>query len=185
MAIAQAKGTATSVVVLNDHEEVGSSSAVGAQGPFLRSVLERLCGANAEKLTRALSHSILFSTDNAHGVHPAHPDKHDPQHRPLLNGGPAIKTNWSQRYATTAETAAFAIECFQAAGVKYQQFVSRNDMPCGSTIGPITASVLGIKTVDVGVPTFAMHSIRELAGTQDALALEKTLVAAFQHPGWK
>ncbi|MBY0370396.1 M18 family aminopeptidase [bacterium] len=183
-ALAQSQGKATAVLVCSDHEEVGSASAVGAQGTFLKSVVERLAGGNAETLARALDHSVLVSTDNAHGVHPSYPEKHDPQHRPLLNQGPAIKTNWNQRYATSAETAAIVKECFQKAGVPFQEFVSRNDMPCGSTIGPITATVLGVKTVDVGVPTFAMHSLRELAGSQDFHSLEKMLVEFFAHPGW-
>jgi len=183
-ALTQSTGDATAVLVCSDHEEVGSASAVGAQGPFLKSCLERIVGS-AENLARAIDLSVLVSTDNAHGVHPAYPEKHDPQHRPILNQGPAIKTNWNQRYATTAETAALLKECFQVAQTPWQEFVSRNDMPCGSTIGPITASVLGVKTVDVGVPTFAMHSVRELAGTQDAHFLEKTLAAFFGHPGWR
>jgi aspartyl aminopeptidase len=180
-ALAAAAGTSTAVLACNDHEEVGSASAPGAQGTFLRSVLERLVGSS-EDFSRAIALSTLVSTDNAHGVHPNYPEKHDSNHQPILNGGPALKTNTNQRYATTGETAAIFTACCEAAGVPVQQFVARNDMPCGSTIGPITASVLGVKTVDVGVPTFAMHSIRELAGTQDAQHLARALTEFYALP---
>lgn len=183
-ALGESKGKATRVLVCNDHEEVGSVSAQGAQGPFLKSVLERIAQTN-ENMSRAIAQSIFVSTDNAHGVHPSYPDKHDNNHLPILNKGPVIKTNTNQRYATSSETAAFLAACCQQADVPYQQFVARNDMPCGSTIGPITASVLGVRTVDVGVPTFAMHSIRELAGTKDADFLVRTLSQFFAQPGWK
>ncbi len=182
-ALLKASGKSTSVFVASDHEEVGSASAVGAQGPFLKSVLERLTGSN-EGLTRAISRSVLVSTDNAHGIHPNYPEKHDSNHAPILNQGPVIKTNTNQRYATSAETAALFRECCQQADVPVQEFVSRNDMGCGSTIGPITASVLGVKTIDVGLPTFAMHSIRELAGSRDAELLCAALINLYNHPGW-
>jgi aspartyl aminopeptidase len=164
------------VVVCSDHEEVGSASAVGAQGPFLKSVLERITG-NSETLSRAISNSVLVSTDNAHGVHPNYPEKHDGGHQPVLNHGPAIKTNANQHYATNGETAALFTLWAGEAKVPTQHFVARNDMACGSTIGPITATVLGVRTVDVGIPTFAMHSIRETAGTLDAAFLTRALVA--------
>jgi aspartyl aminopeptidase len=173
-ALSTAGGAGTAVLACNDHEEVGSASAPGAQGTFLRCVLERLAGSS-EDFSRAIALSTMVSTDNAHGVHPSYPEKHDSNHQPILNAGPAIKTNTNQRYATTGETAALFADCCEDAGVPVQQFVARNDMPCGSTIGPITASVLGVKTVDVGVPTFAMHSIREMAGTEDAQMLAKAL----------
>ncbi len=170
----------TAVMVANDHEEVGSESLSGAQGTFLATVLERLC-ADREEFHRALASSTLVSTDNAHGVHPNYAEKHDRDHAPLLNHGPAIKVNSNQRYATTSETAAhFASVCGKA-DVPYQFFVSRSDMPCGSTIGPLTATKLGIKTVDVGVPTFAMHSIRELAGAQDPEHLRRALVTFYEN----
>jgi aspartyl aminopeptidase len=168
-----------SVIVLNDHEEVGSMSAEGAQGPFLISVLERLCSTQ-ENLRRALSGSLLISADNAHGVHPNYADKHDANHGPILNKGPVIKINSNQRYATNSETGAFFRHVCEREKVPYQTFVVRSDMACGSTIGPITASSLGIKTVDVGVPQFAMHSIRELAGSQDAFALYRVVKEVFQ-----
>ena len=162
------------LIVCNDHEEVGSGSAIGARGTFLRSVIERLTGTN-EAYARAIAHSTLISTDNAHGVHPNFADRHDNQHLPLLNRGPAIKVNSNQAYASNSETAGLFKQACDAAGVPVQSFVSRADMACGSTIGPLTATALGVKTVDVGVPTFAMHSIRELAGSEDAFSLYRAL----------
>lgn len=170
---------ATAVFVANDHEEVGSESLSGAQGTFLTTVLERLA-ADREVFHRALAKSTFVSTDNAHGVHPNYPEKHDREHAPLLNHGPAIKVNANQRYATTSETAAWFTHACQKADVPVQHFVSRTDMPCGSTIGPLTATRLGVKTVDVGVPTFAMHSIRETAGVQDPEWLSKALKTFYE-----
>lgn len=166
------------LVVLNDHEEVGSGSAAGARGSFLRSVLERLAGGG-EAHARAMARSLLVSTDNAHGVHPNYADRHDANHAPALNGGPVLKVNHNQSYASNSETAALFRDACARAGVPLQAFVARGDMGCGSTIGPITATVLGVPTVDVGVPTFAMHSIRELAGVDDAWHLQRALVATF------
>jgi len=162
------------LLVCNDHEEVGSTSACGADGPFLKSVLQRLCSDN-EALARCIDRSWMISADNAHGIHPNYADKHDACHGPLLNHGPVIKTNANQRYATNSETAAlFRLLC-ERVDVPVQSFVVRSDMACGSTIGPITASNIGVRTLDVGVPTFAMHSIRELAGSQDTGYLYKAL----------
>jgi aspartyl aminopeptidase len=110
---------------------------------------------------------MLISADNAHGIHPNYADKHDSNHGPLLNHGPVIKVNTNQRYATNSETSSFFKLLCQQAGVPVQSFVTRSDQGCGSTIGPITASQLGIQTLDIGAPTFAMHSIRELAGSHD------------------
>ena len=177
-ALIQAKAGPTQVLVCNDHEEVGSVSWQGAQGTFLRSVLERVAGS-AEDFTRALSQSMLVSTDNAHGIHPAYPEKHESNHTPILNHGPAIKTNTNQRYSTSAETAAWIQECAGDAEVPLQSFVARNDMGCGSTIGPLTASVLGVRAVDLGVPTFAMHSAREMAGVHDVGHLASVLEAFY------
>ena len=157
-------GGCFAMTVCNDHEEVGSVSDSGAQGPFLSSVIERTVGRD----TRIMRRSMLVSADGAHGIHPNYPDRHDPQHAPLINGGIAIKRNSNQRYATTGETAALFANLCDSLGVARQVFISRNDMPCGSTIGPITAAELGIRTLDVGVPQFAMHSIRETAGIFDA-----------------
>ncbi len=166
------------VLVCTDHEEVGSASACGADGPFLEQVLRRLIPGD-EELTRAIQRSLLISADNAHGIHPNYADKHDGNHGPLLNQGPVIKVNSNQRYATSSETAAQFRQLCQQAGVPVQSFVTRSDMGCGSTIGPITASRLGVPTIDIGVPTFAMHSIRELAGSQDLDYLVRVLRAFY------
>jgi aspartyl aminopeptidase len=158
------------VAVLNDHEEVGSSSTTGAAGPFLETVLSRIVtarGGSPDDLARALVSSACISADNAHAVHPNYPERHEPGHRPIVNAGPAIKVNSNQRYATSGETAAAFQRACERAGVPWQVFVSRNNMPCGSTIGPITATRLGIPTVDVGVPQLSMHSARELCGVDD------------------
>ena len=158
------------LLVCNDHEEVGSMSAAGAQGPFLKSVLQRMCDSE-EDVSRMIANSMMISADNAHGVHPNYADKHDANHGPVLNDGPVIKVNSNQRYASNSETGALFKYLCELADVPVQSFVVRSDLACGSTIGPITASELGVKTVDVGVPTFAMHSIRELAGRWDAFYL--------------
>lgn len=166
------------VAVLNDHEEVGSSSNTGAAGPLLESVLSRLVtarGGSQEDLARSLAASACVSADNAHAVHPNYPERHEPGHRPIVNAGPAIKVNSNQRYATSGETAAAFQRACENTGVPWQVFVSRNNMPCGSTIGPITATRLGIATVDVGVPQLSMHSARELCGVDDPLHLTAAL----------
>ena len=166
------------VVVLNDHEEVGSSSTTGAAGPLLERVLERHVlarGGDRDALLRALAASACVSADNAHAVHPNYVERHDPDHRPMVNAGPAIKLNSNQRYATSSTTAAMFARACGAAGVPHQVFVSRNNMPCGSTIGPITATRLGIDTVDVGIPQLSMHSARELCGVDDPPALAAAL----------
>jgi aspartyl aminopeptidase len=163
------------LLVCNDHEEVGSGSTSGARGNFLESVLHRVA-ENHETFARAMASSLLVSTDNAHGVHPNFADKHDAKHGALLNAGPALKTNANQSYATNSESAAVLQHAAARAGVTLQSFVARADMGCGSTIGPLAATRLGVRTVDVGVPTFAMHSIRELAGSDDAYALYQVLM---------
>lgn len=174
------QGSCTSLLVCNDHEEVGSSSASGAQGPFLAAVLRRIAG-DEESYTRAMDKSMLISVDNAHGVHPNYADRHDECHGPILNAGPVIKMNANQRYATNSTTAASYRCLCEQAGVPVQTFVVRTDMACGSTIGPITAAQIGVKTLDIGVPTFAMHSIREMAGSEDAYSLFKTLALFYQN----
>lgn len=178
-ALLAADGNVHSVLVCNDHEEVGSTSAVGAQGPMLKSVLQRLSGDN-ETMLRAISRSLMISADNAHGVHPNYLDKHDENHGPMLNAGPVIKINANQRYASTSETNTLFAHMCKACEVPVQQFVIRSDMGCGSTIGPITSAELGVRTIDIGVPTFAMHSIRELAGSEDAHALAKVAAYFYQ-----
>ncbi|MCY1327370.1 putative M18 family aminopeptidase 2 [compost metagenome] len=166
------------VLVCTDHEEVGSCSACGADGPFLEQVLRRLL-PEGDAFARVVQKSLLVSADNAHGVHPNYADKHDANHGPLLNGGPVIKINANQRYATNSETAGFFRHLCLEAEVPVQSFVVRSDMACGSTIGPLTAGQLGVRTVDIGLPTFAMHSIRELAGSKDLTYLAKVLRAFY------
>ncbi len=166
------------LLVCNDHEEVGSMSAAGAQGEFLKSVLQRLSDSD-ESFARLIANSTLISADNAHGIHPNYADKHDANHGPIINNGPVIKVNVNQRYATNSETSALFKHLCELADVPVQSFVVRSDMACGSTIGPITAGKLGVKTVDIGVPTFAMHSIRELAGRWDAFYLYRVLKQFF------
>ena len=178
MALIEGDSKQNTLLVCSDHEEVGSMSAAGAQGPFLKSVLERLCGGD-ENLTRMIANSVMISADNAHGVHPNYADKHDSSHGPILNNGPVIKINANQRYASNSQTSAMFEHLCELADVPVQSFVVRSDMACGSTIGPITASEIGVKTVDVGVPTFAMHSIRELAGRWDAFYLYRVLKQFF------
>jgi aspartyl aminopeptidase len=159
------------MIALFDHEEVGSASTAGASGPFLATVIERLhdaTGADRDELHRVLAGSSCVSADNAHAVHTNYPERHDPDHGPIVNRGPAIKVNANQRYATSADTAALFARACADAGVPVQTFVSRNNVPCGSTIGPLTATRLGIATVDVGIPQLSMHSARELCGTADA-----------------
>ncbi|MCI5123718.1 MAG: M18 family aminopeptidase [Candidatus Electrothrix sp. AR5] len=166
------------MIMLNDHEEVGSTSALGAQGSFLRDILERLLPNPGERQAM-LRNSLLISADNAHALHPNFADKHDPQHQPLMNSGPVIKINANQRYATNAGTAAlFRLLC-QQAEVPVQEFVVRNDMGCGSTIGPLTAAKIGVDTVDVGVPSLAMHSIRETVACKDCWYLYQVLRTFF------
>lgn len=166
------------LVVFTDHEEVGSVSTSGAQGTFLPSVLQRLAPDN-ESFQRMIQQSLLISADNAHGIHPNYADRHDAQHGPILNKGPVIKTNANQRYATNSETSARFRQLCELADVPVQDFVVRTDMACGSTIGPLTASLIGVQTLDIGVPTFAMHSIRELAGSQDTVHLYNALKQFF------
>ena len=171
-------GNQTTMYISTDHEEVGSASACGAQGPFLRSVLERIT-LDAKNLTQTIARSTLISCDNAHGVHPNYINKHDKNHGPLLNHGPVIKVNASQRYATNSVSSAKFQHLCESADIPVQHFVTRSDMRCGSTIGPITASELGIETLDIGVPQWAMHSIRETAGCKDIDYLHRALIAFF------
>jgi len=182
MSLLEAGTDVTSLLICNDHEEVGSASAEGAQGPFLRSVIERLL-PDASALHQVMANSLLISTDNAHGIHPNYADKHDGNHGPIINKGPVIKVNVNQRYATNSETAAYFTQLCEADKVPLQVFVTRTDMACGSTIGPLTAKEIGVRTLDVGVPTFAMHSIRELGGVDDAHYLHQALTRFFMDPG--
>ncbi len=182
LADASPSDAATAVIALFDHEEVGSESTTGAAGPLLEHVLERLAlahGATRAQYLTQLANSTCISADNAHSVHPNYPERHEAGHRPIVNQGPAIKLNSNQRYATSAVGAAMVQRVFDAADVPWQVFVSRNNMPCGSTIGPITATRLGIDTVDVGIPQLSMHSARELCGTRDPVWLAQGLRGYF------
>ena len=172
------------VLVLFDHEEVGSQSERGAMSTLLPSVLERIvisAGGGREDFHRAIAATVVASGDMAHATHPNYPEKHEPQHQIALNGGPVLKTNVKLRYATdSVGAAAFIMACAQA-GVPVQHFVSRNDLPCGSTVGPMTAALLGATTVDFGAPMLSMHSARELCGAKDP-AMYAAALAAFLTP---
>ena len=178
--IEQSDTTSPSVVALFDHEEVGSSSATGAAGPLLEHVLERLCfatGLSRQDFINVLAKSHCVSADNAHAVHHNYPERHDSNHSPLINRGVVIKSNVGQRYATSATSIAPFIDACANANVPIQHFASRNNIACGSTIGPITATRLGIDTIDVGIPQLSMHSAREVCGSQDPIYLRDALVA--------
>src|SRR5882757_513766 len=168
------------VLAAFDHEESGSQSDTGAQGPLLGRVLERSVharGGGYEEALRALAGTVCVSSDVGHAVHPNYSERHDPTHHPRANGGPILKTNVNQRYSTDgAGRAIFAAACDRA-GVPFQHFVSSNSMPCGTTIGPITAARHGITTVDIGVPILSMHSARELCGADDPHLLASALTA--------
>lgn len=170
------------VLACFDHEEVGSSSRSGAAGPLLEQVLQRISaslGGGVEDYQRMLASSSCISADAGHAVHPNYASLHDPDHRPLLNAGPLLKTNANLRYTTDGVSGAVFRRAAQAVGVPVQDFVSNNAVPCGSTIGPMTAERLGIVTCDVGIPLLSMHSARELAGTLDASWLAAALGAYF------
>ena len=182
--LAAAPAAHTQVVVANDHEEVGSGSAEGARGSFLADVVTRLVaatgGADAQDLHRAVARSRLVSADMAHALHPNHSERHEPSHTPALGGGPVLKTNANQSYATDAGSGGwFAARCADA-GVPLQHFVTRADLPCGSTIGPLTATRLGIATVDVGSPLLGMHSCRELVSAVDVPLMVAAMTACLE-----
>jgi aspartyl aminopeptidase len=166
------------MVVLFDHEEVGSTTATGAAGTWLAQVLERrvaALGGDRADLLRSLARSTLLSADMAHATHPNYPERHEPRHWIQAGGGPVIKHNVNARYATDAHgAAAFRLAC-ERAGVTVQEYAHRGDLPCGSTIGPLAAAGLAVDTVDVGAAQLAMHSARELMATSDVAPL----VAAF------
>jgi len=170
---------ATQVMVLFDHEEVGSRSSHGAMGSWLRDTLARLEREHVESaaggVERALASSWLISLDMAHGIHPNYSDLHEPLHKPALNGGPVIKEHAEQRYATDAETSARFRLAAEKEDVPVQDFVIRTDMACGSTIGPISSAQLGVRTIDVGSAMLSMHSIREQCGAADGEMLTKVL----------
>ncbi|MBN9105378.1 MAG: M18 family aminopeptidase [Propionibacteriaceae bacterium] len=170
------------VLACFDHEEIGSDTRSGAAGPFLETVLARTADAlgwGTDGLARAIASSFLVSADAGHALHPNYPQLHDPDHRPIANAGPLLKVNANQRYTTEGPSAARWLRVCRAAGVPIQPFVSNNAVPCGSTIGPITATRLGIASVDVGVPLLSMHSARELVGVQDTRWLAQALEAFY------
>ncbi|WP_208033311.1 M18 family aminopeptidase [Streptomyces cyanogenus] len=168
------------VLAAFDHEENGSQSDTGADGPLLGSVLERSVfarGGSFEDRARAFAGSVCLSSDTGHAVHPNYAERHDPTHHPRVNGGPILKVNVNNRYATDGSgRAVFAAAC-EKANVPFQTFVSNNSMPCGTTIGPITAARHGIRTVDIGVAILSMHSVRELCGADDPFLLANALTA--------
>ncbi len=174
------------VVVLFDHEEIGSTSATGAAGTVLAQVLERSVlarGGGRDDLLRATAASLCVSADMAHATHPNYPERHEPSHHIALNAGPVVKINANQRYASDATSiAAFELAC-ERAGVPTQRYIHRTDLACGSTIGPMTAAGLAVPTVDVGVAQLSMHSIRELCGTADPPRLAAALVEVFSAAG--
>ncbi len=173
----------TRVLVLYDHEEVGSQSAQGAGGTLLRDALERAVagfkGGEPQGLSRALARSFMISADMAHAVHPNYVERHGPEQEPIIGRGPVIKVNANQHYASDAGTAGFFAALCERVGVQPQHFAIRSDLTCGSTIGPICAARVGVRTVDVGNPMLSMHSCRELAGTADVEPMIQVLRAYF------
>lgn len=179
----EGEGPATRVLAFFDNEEVGSETAQGSGSPFLKDVLERILLSSKktrEALMRSLARSVFVSADMAHAVHPNYSEMHDVNHMPMLNKGPVIKTNAGQRYATDGMSSAHFESLCERIGVTAQKFVMRSDLACGSTIGPITAANLGIRTVDVGNPMLSMHSAREMAGTKDHWDLIKVFKEFFR-----
>ena len=158
-------------------------SAHGADSTFLRDAMERITlafsGNEASAFSRAVASSFLISADMAHAVHPNYADKHEPGHRPVLGGGPVIKVNAGQSYATDGESYARFAQLCRSVEVAHQTFVTRSDLACGSTIGPITAGMIGMKTVDVGNPLLSMHSVREMAACSDVAAMQRVMLAFY------
>ncbi len=178
---ADAKGAQVSdiaVFAAFDHEEVGSSTRSGASGPILETVLRRLSAAlgnDEDGYHRMLATTTCVSADAGHFVHPNYAERHDPNNHPMPGQGPMLKLNANQRYASDAVGTALWTRMCEAAGISHQAFVSNNSVPCGSTIGPLTATRLGITTVDVGIGLLSMHSAREMSHVKDHLAMSKVL----------
>lgn len=172
----------TCICAFFDHEEIGSESAAGAGGSFIADILVRIAAQQnlyEEARRCAYANSLFISADMAHAYHPNFPAAYEPQHKVMLNAGPVIKLNANQRYSTNGYTAARFIRLCESAGVPFQQYAHRTDLGCGSTIGPIVAANLGIASVDVGAPMWAMHSLRESAGVLDHGYMIAVLQAAF------
>lgn len=168
----------TCVAVLYDNEEIGSQTLQGANSSYLGDILERIALAmdlSRSEYLRALKQSFLISADMAHALHPAYESKHDPAYAPKMNCGPVIKMNANYRYSTTSDSASEFIKLCDIAAIPYQKFMTRSDLPCGSTIGPVASSTLGIRSVDIGNPMWAMHSIRETCGVRDHISLIRIL----------
>ncbi|HRQ06008.1 MAG TPA: M18 family aminopeptidase [Nitrosomonas halophila] len=160
----------TLVCAFFDHEEIGSESHIGAGGSFLTDILQRIgmaASSDREETARALAQSFLVSVDMAHAYQPNFPQAYDADHKVFVNQGPVIKSNAKRRYSSESVSIAQFIRCCDAAGVPYQHYSHRSDLPCGSTIGPIASAKLGIRSIDIGCPMWAMHSVRESAGVQD------------------
>ncbi|QSB04594.1 M18 family aminopeptidase [Natronoglycomyces albus] len=181
IAAAQEESDVVPVLIANDHEEIGSVSYSGAQSPLLDTVLRRLIGTDGAcdpaTAAQVLARSAMMSSDTGHAVHPNYAERHEPDTHPLPNGGPMLKINGEQNYATSAEGQALFTRACEAAEVPSQFYVQRNDLPCGSTIGAITSARLGVQTVDVGPAILSMHSAREMCGTDDTHYLAQMALA--------
>jgi len=173
----------TRIIALFDNEEVGSQTMQGAGSRFLDMIIERLNALSEnprESYFRSIANSLFISNDGAHAVNPNYPEAHEPRHHPVLNGGPVLKINANQRYTTNSEALEHLRSCAKRADVKLQEFVARTDVGTGSTIGPMTATRLGIRAVDIGVPMISMHSSREMGGVEDQLSMIKLLTEHFR-----
>lgn len=185
-AMEKVSATTGSVAVLAafDHEEIGSRTNTGAAGPILETVLRRTAGAlglsTEDEVQRVFARSACLSADCGHAVHPNYGEKHDPSHRPVLGQGPLLKHNANQAYMTNGWGTALWNRVCHHAGIASQDFVSRNDVPCGSTIGPLTATRLGIRTIDVGAPLLSMHSARELSHIDDVYAMSQAIASFWE-----
>lgn len=174
---------ATKVMVCFDNEEVGSGTKQGADSPMLRTILERISmslGNDRENFYRSLYNSYIISADMAHAVHPNSPEIHDPTNRPVINGGPAVKLSASQSYTTDSDSHAVYKDLCKRGGIPVQTFVNESDQRGGSTIGPINSSQLDIRSIDIGNPILAMHSIRELGGVDDHYNVKKSFEEFFR-----
>lgn len=178
---AEETGERVPVLAAFNYEEIGSMTYSGAQSPFLESVLHRLMGDDFESYARAIAASAMMSSDTGNAVHPNFPEKHEPGHRPIPGKGPMIKVSANQRYASGAEEQALFRRSAEAAGIPWQTYVNRNDIPGGTTIGPISGTQLGMLTVDVGLPILSMHSARELCGAEDPGRLADLALGLFTH----